>query len=86
MITVTDYAERESKDGKSFMTLTLLGDPEMVKSQNSGNYYLTARKASIICTFNEEACKRMLGKELPGSIERVPVESLTIIRYQTLTR
>ena len=74
MVTVTDYAERESKDGKSFMVLTLLGDPEMVKSQSSGNFYLTARRTSIITTFNEEGCKRMLGKELPGSIERVPVE------------
>jgi len=74
MVTVTDFNERESKDGKSFMTLTLLGDPEMVKSKSSGNFYLTARRTSIITTFNEEGCRRMLGKELPGSIERVPVE------------
>ena len=74
MVTVTDYHVRESKDGKSFTTLTLQGDMEMIKSQSSGNYYATARKASIVTTFDSETCKRMIGKELPGCIEKTPVD------------
>jgi len=74
MVTVTDYHVRESKDGKSFTTLTLLGEMEIIKSQSSGNYYATARKASIVTTFNEETCKRMVGTELAGCIEKAPVD------------
>ena len=74
MVTVTDYHVRESKKGDSFTTLTLQGDLEMIKSQNTGKFYATARKASIVTTFNEEACKSLVGKELPGRIEKVPVD------------
>lgn len=74
MVTVIDYHVRESKKGDSFTTLSLQGDLEMIKSQTSGKFYATARKASIIATFNEEACKALIGKTLPGSIEKSPVD------------
>ena len=74
MVTVIDYHVRESKKGESFTTLTLQGDLEMIKSQNSGKYYATARKASIITTFNEDACKTLIGTTLPGRIEKQPVD------------
>jgi hypothetical protein len=74
MVTVIDYHVRESKTGESFTTLTLQGDLEMIKSQNTGKYYATARKASIISTFNEEACKSLIGTKLSGRIEKMPVD------------
>ena len=74
MVTVIDYHVRESKKGESFTTLTLQGDLEMIMSQNSGKYYATARKASIITTFNEDACKTLVGTTLPGKIEKKPVD------------
>jgi len=74
MVTVIDYHVRESKKGDTFTTLTLQGDLEMIMSQNSGKYYATARKASIITTFNEEACKALVGTTLTGRIEKKPVD------------
>ena len=74
MVTVIDYHVRESKSGDTFTTLTLQGDLEMIMSQSSGKFYATARKASIITTFNEDACKSLVGKELPGRIEKKPVD------------
>ena len=74
MVTVIDYHVRESKKGDSFTTLSLQGDLEMIKSQNSGKFYATARRASIIATFDEQACKALIGKTLPGSIEKAPVD------------
>ena len=74
MVTVIDFNVRESKKGETFTTLTLQGDLEMIKSQNTGKYYATARKASIISTFNEEACKSLIGTQLTGRIDKVPVE------------
>ncbi len=74
MVTVINYHVRESKSGDTFTTLTLQGDLEMIMSQNSGKYYATARKASIITTFNEESCKALIGRNLPGRIEKKPVD------------
>jgi len=74
MVTIIDFNLRTSNEGKSFTTLTLQGDPEVIKSKSSGNHYFTARTASIVTTFSEETCKRMIGKELPGCIEKAPVD------------
>ena len=74
MVTVINYHVRESKKGDSFTTLTLQGDLEMIKSQTSGKYYATARKASIISTFSEDVCKGLIGTKLPGRIEKMPVD------------
>ena len=74
MVTVIDYHVRKNKQGESFTTLTLQGDLEMIRSQNTGKFYATARKTSIVSTFNEEACKSLIGTTLPGRIDRVPVD------------
>ena len=34
----------------------------------------TTKRATISSTFDEDSAKKMIGKELPGSIERIPVE------------
>lgn len=47
----------------------------MVKSRETGNYYATAKAASITSTFNEDQCRDLIGQELPGSIRKVPCES-----------
>ena len=46
-----------------------------VISQESGKPYLTARKTSIPCTFEDDFAKTMLGKELPGEIQRMECEA-----------
>ena len=68
---IVDYKERINSDGEPFFSLTLEGDLEMVQSQDTGRYYATARRASITSTFNEEACKRLIGRSMPGSIQKV---------------
>jgi len=74
MVTVVDYAKRTNSQGEEFHALILQGDLEMVKSKETGNFYATAKKASITSTFTEEACEKALGMEIPGSIQRVPSE------------
>lgn len=71
MVTIIAYALRESKDGKSFITLQLQGDLEMVQSQETGKFYATARRCSVTSTFDEPTAAALVGKTLPGSIERV---------------
>jgi hypothetical protein len=43
-------------------------------SGETGNYYATAKKASLASTFTEETCKELVGQKIPGSIQRVPCE------------
>ena len=71
MVTVTNYALRESKEGKPFISLQLQGDLEMVQSMETGRFYATARKCSVTSTFDEPTAKSLIGKQLPGIIQRV---------------
>ena len=74
MVTVIDYAKRQNSKGEEFYALILQSDLEMVKSKETGNYYATAKRASVTSTFTEETCEKLLGQEIPGSIQRVPSE------------
>ena len=60
--------------GKSFVSLKVQGDPEFVQSQQTGKFYLTAKTCSIASTFEESVANALIGKDLPGTIERVPSE------------
>jgi len=55
MVTVSDYAVRQNQDGESYVVLILEGDMELVQSQQTGNFYASARKCSISSTFSGEA-------------------------------
>ena len=74
MVKIIDYSLRESKDKNPFVSLTLQGDLTMVQSQETGRYYATSKKTSITSTFNEEEAKALVGKEIPGSVERIACE------------
>ena len=74
MVTIIDYTKRQNAEGKEFFTLNLMGGVELVKSTKTGNYYATAWKSSITCTFNEEVCKSLVGTKLPGTVQRIEAE------------
>ncbi|MDB5226900.1 MAG: hypothetical protein JWN78_1093 [Bacteroidota bacterium] len=74
MVKVIGYHLRQSNDGKEFFTLTLQGGVEIVQSSSTGNYYVTAKKASLTCSFDEQTCKSLIGQDLPGKIEKTQCE------------
>ena len=74
MVKVIEYQKRTNAEGKDFFVLILMGAVEFIKSSISGNFYASAFKASITTTFNEEICKGLVGRSLPGIVERVTVE------------
>jgi len=74
MVTVADYAVRQNAEGEDFVVLILQGDLEMVQSQETGRFYATARRCSITSTFNEAIASQMVGKQLPGAIEKIDCE------------
>ena len=75
MVRIVNYQKRTTEQGKEFFTLELQGGVEIVKSQETDKNYLTARKASMSCTFDELTCQSLIGSELPGSVEKVECEA-----------
>jgi hypothetical protein len=74
MVRISNYIKRTTEEGKSFFVLELQGGVEIVKSQETGKNYMTARKASMSCTFDELTCQSLIGTELPGSVKKVACE------------
>lgn len=74
MVTIVDWKKRNAEDGREFNALVLQGDLEMVQSRESGRFYATAKKCSISCTFNDVICASLIGKTLPGHIEKMECE------------
>ena len=74
MVRISNYIKRTTEEGKDFFVLELQGGVEIVKSQETGKSYMTARKASMSCTFDEATCISLIGTELPGSVKKVACE------------
>lgn len=74
-VKVIALQKRTTEDGKrEFVALTLQGGVEVLKSKKSGMPYVTARKVNIVSTFDEDTAKQMIGKTLPGTIDKIPCE------------
>ena len=74
MVTIIATEKRMSATGKEFNVMVLQGDIEVAVSKETGKPYLTARKTSIPCTFDESIAKTLIGQQLPGGIERIEVK------------
>lgn len=74
MVTIKDYHLREGENG-DYISLELVGDVEMVQSSNTGRFYATMRRCFISSTFDEETAKKLVGKQMKGSIVRVQCDA-----------
>lgn len=74
MVRVIDYLERVNDEGAAFFVLVLQGGVQMVKSRQTNKFYVTAKRATISSTFDEQTCQALIGTELPGKIEKVQTE------------
>ena len=72
MVTVTGYQARNS-EGKVFFALILNSGIQLIKSK-SGQFYATAKRASLPSTFDEKTCKALIGEEFKGSITSIPCD------------
>jgi hypothetical protein len=74
MVNVIDVVSRQDAAGKRFFGLILMGGIEFVQSKKTGSYYATALKTTITTTFPEQFCKGLIGKTIPGEIQRTEVD------------
>jgi hypothetical protein len=75
MVKIINYHQRENNDSQTFYVLEVVGDVEFVKSQNTGKTYATRKRVFIPTTFNEEACKDLIGQSIEGTIVKEECES-----------
>jgi hypothetical protein len=73
-VNVIDVVSRQDVAGKTFFALILMGGMEFVQSRKTGSWYATSCKSSITTTFPEQFCKGLIGKTIPGEIQRMEVD------------
>ena len=83
MVKIVDVVKRQNKEGKEFNALILQSGLEIVKSKETGNYYATSKNASISSTFDDAACQNLIGKEIPGSVQRLECEPYAFTNKDT---
>ena len=71
MVQIIGFEKKQSKNKESYAVLILAGEPEVMISKSSGRPYISAKKTTIPCALEENQAQALIGKELPGSIERV---------------
>ncbi|MBU3714100.1 MAG: hypothetical protein FGM46_04050 [Ferruginibacter sp.] len=83
MVTISNFMERQRKDGSSFIVLKITGGLELVQSSSTGNFYATVRKCTIPSTFSAEVAKTLVGTQISGNIVRVNVPSYEYVNKRT---
>jgi len=74
MVRILGYKQRQKEDGTEFYLLEVQGGIEMVLSKATGQYYATAKKATVPTTFNEETCKALVGSQMPGKVSKITTD------------
>ncbi len=74
MVRIISYKTRQKEDGTEFYLLEVQGGIEMIKSQTTGQYYATAKKATVSTTFDEDTCRGLIGTEFPGKVVKIKTE------------
>ena len=70
MVIIKNYHVREGEN-QEYISLELVGDVELVQSNNTGRFYATMRRCFISSTFDAATAQLLIGKQLPGHIVRV---------------
>jgi hypothetical protein len=83
MVTIIEVKHSENSNGKPFVSLKLQGGIEAVQSQQSGKLYLTNRTCLIPTTFENATAEALVGKELPGTIQRVASDPYEFVIKQS---
>lgn len=83
MVTIINFKERETEDGKTFFVLEAQGGIEMIQSKATGNFYATAKKAFIPTTFDENTCKALIGAQVQGEIAKVECEPYEYVNKES---
>jgi hypothetical protein len=71
MVTIVNFKTFTKEDGEDFYGLVVQGGIEVVKSQQTGKTYFTAKTATVSTTFDEQTCAGLIGTKLDGHVQKV---------------
>lgn len=83
MVTIVGFKEVEAQDGRTFTSIELQGEPKLEQSVATGNFYLTANKTRVTTLLPLEVCQMLIGKQLPGTVDKVQVEPYEHVNKET---
>jgi len=83
MISIVNFKAATNAEGQEFIMLQVQGGVETVLSQETGRYYLTARKAYVSSTFDKRTAESLIGTQMPGGIRREEVEPYSYVIEET---
>lgn len=83
MVTIINFKERLTEEGKNFFVLEAQGGIEMIQSKVTGNFYATAKKAFIPATFDEATCKALVGTQMQGEIIKEECDPYEYVNKET---
>lgn len=83
MVRIINFKVRMNAEGEPFNALIVQGGIELVKSQETGLFYATAKKASIPSTFDDKTCESLIGQELSGTVEKMECEPYEFTNEET---
>lgn len=82
MVTIIGFKKVEKED-KTYVFIELQGELKLLQSQETGKFYLTANKTHILSSFPAEICQNLIGKQLPGNVEREECEPYQYVNKET---
>ncbi len=74
MVTIVDYKSFEKENGEKFYCLVVQGGLEVVKSQQTGKTYFTAKTVKVPTTFDENTCLGLIGEKISGVVKKVETD------------
>lgn len=83
MVTITNFKEVQTADGREFVSIELQSEPKLVQSPTTGNFYLTVNKTRVTTALPVDVCKTLIGQTLPGTVEKIQVEPYEVVNKET---
>lgn len=83
MVKIIGVKTITTENGKEFSMLVIQGEIEPLVSNKTGKIYLTMRTANLPTTFDVEASRTLIGRELPGRVAKVECEPYEYIVKET---
>jgi hypothetical protein len=68
MVTIVGFEKKRSKNGGSFLVLTVEGGVKVERSESTGNWFAQTLKTNILASMDEATAKALIGSQLPGKI------------------
>lgn len=84
MVNVIGFQKRTAMDNRDYYVIQLQSDEiELLISQTTGRHYATLKKCWMSTTFDEQTCKLMLGKKMPGTILKEECDPYSFVIEET---